>query len=122
MRAPWSLSTLHIPFLVGRWPLERISHLSRRLLIQGRFDVEAIRCGQNWRLLTHIGFTLQQPSAVSLQVFNTHGQLVATLVEGTRPAGTYQAAWDGRDGQGQAVSSGTYIVRLDAAGQQPLAR
>ena len=67
---------------------------------------------------THIGFTLQQPSAVSLQVFNTHGQLVATLVEGTRPAGTYQAAWDGRDAHGQAVSSGTYIVRLDAAGQQ----
>ena len=38
---------------------------------------------------THIGFTLKQPSAVSLQVFNTHGQLVATLVQGTRPAGTY---------------------------------
>ena len=66
----------------------------------------------------HISFTLQQPSAVSLQVFNTHGQLVATLVEGTRPAGTYQAVWDGRDDQDQAVSSGTYIVRLDAAGQQ----
>ena len=67
---------------------------------------------------THIGFTLQQPAAVSLQVFNTHGQLVATLVEGTRPAGTYQAAWDGRDAQGQAVSSGIYIVRLDAEGRQ----
>ena len=67
---------------------------------------------------THIGFTLKQPAAVSLQVFNTHGQLVATLVEGTRPAGTYQTAWDGRDAQGQAVSSGAYIVRLDAAGQQ----
>ena len=67
---------------------------------------------------THIGFTLQQPSAVSLQVFNAHGQLVATLVEGIRPAGTYQTAWDGRDDQGQAVSSGVYIVRLDAEGQQ----
>ena len=67
---------------------------------------------------THISFTLKQSSSVSLQVFNTHGQLVATLVEGTRPAGTYQAAWDGRDAQGQAVSSGAYIVRLDAAGQQ----
>ena len=30
MRTPWSLSTLHIPFLVGRWLLERISHLSRK--------------------------------------------------------------------------------------------
>ena len=67
---------------------------------------------------THISFTLQQPAAVSLQVFNTHGQLVATLVDGTRSAGTYQTAWDGRDAQGQAVSSGAYIVRLDAAGQQ----
>ena len=36
---------------------------------------------------THIGFTLKQSSSVSLQVFNTHGQLVATLVEGIRPAG-----------------------------------
>ena len=67
---------------------------------------------------THIGFTLQQPAAVSLQVFNTHGQLVTTLVEGIRPAGTYQTVWDGRDAQGQAVSSGAYIVRLDAGGQQ----
>jgi hypothetical protein len=67
---------------------------------------------------THISFSLQQPAAVSLQVFNTGGQLVATLMEGTRPAGTYQTAWDGRDAQGQAVSSGLYIVRLDAAGQQ----
>ena len=65
---------------------------------------------------THIGFTLQQPATVSLQVFNTHGQLVVTLVEGTRPAGTYQTAWDGRDAQGQAVSSGAYILRLNAAG------
>ena len=67
---------------------------------------------------THISFTLKQSSSVSLQVFNTHGQLVTTLVEGTRPAGTYQATWDGRDAQGQAVSSGVYIVRLDAGGQQ----
>ena len=65
---------------------------------------------------THIGFTLKRPSAVSLQVFNTRGQLVATLAEGTWPAGTYQTAWDGRDAQGQAVSSGVYIVRLDAGG------
>ena len=28
--AYWSLSTIHIPYLVGVWPLERISHLSRR--------------------------------------------------------------------------------------------
>ncbi len=66
----------------------------------------------------HISFTLQQPAAVSLQVFNTHGQLVATLVEGTRPAGTYQTAWDGRTAQGHAVSSGAYIVRLQAGGRQ----
>ena len=67
---------------------------------------------------THIGFTLQQLSAVSLQVFNLHGQLVATLVEGMRPAGIYQTTWDGRDAHGQVVSSGVYIARLDAGGQQ----
>ena len=31
--AYWSLSNIHIPYLVGVWPLERISHLSRRRLI-----------------------------------------------------------------------------------------
>ena len=67
---------------------------------------------------THIGFILQQLSAVSLQVFNLHGQLVATLVEGIRPAGTYQTAWDGRDAHGQVVSSGVYLYQLQAGGQQ----
>ena len=28
--AYWSLSIIHIPSLVGVWPLERISHLSKR--------------------------------------------------------------------------------------------
>ena len=28
--AYWSLSNIHIPYLVGVWPLERISHFSRR--------------------------------------------------------------------------------------------
>ena len=48
----------------------------------------------------------------------SRSKLVAILVEATRSAGTYQTVWDGRDDQGQAVSSGAYIVRLDAGGQQ----
>ena len=67
---------------------------------------------------THLGFTLQQPSAVSLQVFNARGELVATLVEGVWLAGTYQIAWDGRDAEGQAVRSGLYRYQLDVEGRQ----
>ncbi len=67
---------------------------------------------------TRIGFTLKQRAAVALQVFNARGQRVATLLQGTWPAGAYQTAWDGRDGQGQAVASGLYIYQLYAGGRQ----
>ncbi len=67
---------------------------------------------------TRIGFTLKQRAAVALQVFNARGQRVATLLQGTWPAGAYQTVWDGRDGQGQAVASGLYIYQLYAGGRQ----
>ena len=31
--AYWSLSIIHIPYLVGVWPLGRISHFSRRRIL-----------------------------------------------------------------------------------------
>ena len=117
-----SRGDLWIPSWDGlyRWPRSDIPTAIESSAMPG--EPRSFHLAQNYpnpfNHATHISFTLQQPAAVSLQVFNTHGQLVATLVEGTRPAGTYQTAWDGRDAQGQAVSSGAYIVRLDAGGQQ----
>ena len=68
----------------------------------------------------YLGFALQQPSAVLLQVFNARDELVATLVEGVWPAGTYQIVWDGRDAEGQAVRSGLYSYQLEVEGRQAI--
>ncbi len=58
---------------------------------------------------TDIGYELQAPSQVSLNVYDTAGRLVATLVEGWREAGTHAATFDG-----SRLPSGLYFARLTA--------
>ncbi|RMH87867.1 MAG: PKD domain-containing protein [Calditrichaeota bacterium] len=56
---------------------------------------------------TTIRFTVTVSGEVSLRVYNILGQVVATLVEGYREAGTYSVVFDGR-----GLSSGIYFYRL----------
>jgi hypothetical protein len=65
---------------------------------------------------TTIGFALPQSAAVSLQVFDINGQLVKTLLNGSRAAGTHRVVWDGTDQSGAGVASGVYLYRLSAGG------
>jgi hypothetical protein len=61
-----------------------------------------------------IPFQLPRSSQVQLQVFNLQGQLLRTIINETRPAGTYQLVWDGLDDRGQMASSGIYWIRFGA--------
>ena len=70
---------------------------------------------------TAIRFTLENPGAVELNLYNTLGQKVHTLIEGYLAAGQHSVSWDGRNGKNEAVSSGVYIYRL-RLGQQALSR
>jgi hypothetical protein len=63
---------------------------------------------------TSIRFSLPQQSAVVLKIFNLLGQEVATLIQGVRPAGSYQVIWNGRDNLGRSVGSGLYFYKLTA--------
>ena len=63
---------------------------------------------------TTIGFTLPQSAAISLKIFDINGQLVKTLLNGTRAAGTHRVIWDGTDQFGAGVASGVYLYRLSA--------
>jgi hypothetical protein len=63
-------------------------------------------------------FSLPQgPAPVWLRIYDLRGRLTRSLVNDVRPAGHYELRWDGRDEAGAAVSSGMYLVRLDASGQ-----
>jgi hypothetical protein len=63
---------------------------------------------------TRIQFQLATAEHVQLEVFNSVGQLVTTLMDGTRPAGSYEVAWNGTSSSGLSVASGLYIYRIQA--------
>ena len=63
---------------------------------------------------TAIEFSLPSEEHVKIEVYNTVGQQVASLVEETLSAGVYKTAWDGLDRAGQKVSSGVYFYRMQA--------
>ena len=62
---------------------------------------------------TLIPYQLATTAQVRLEVFNTLGQRMATLVEGEQGAGTYQARWDGTDAVGRAGCCGAVSVSAD---------
>ncbi|UCE19583.1 MAG: choice-of-anchor D domain-containing protein [Gemmatimonadota bacterium] len=49
---------------------------------------------------------------MTLKIYNIMGQEVRTLVDGEQEPGYYTVTWDGRDRDGQPVSSGVYLYRL----------
>jgi hypothetical protein len=73
---------------------------------------------QNWpnpfNPETTLGYALPEPGQVRLAVYDLLGQKVRTLVEGYQAAGMHSARWDGRDDEGRALASGTYLYRMEA--------
>lgn len=64
--------------------------------------------------ITQIQFNLNRAETVQLQIFNSLGQKVATLLDDLRPAGTHTVYWNGADDNGQAVATGVYFYKLSA--------
>jgi hypothetical protein len=63
---------------------------------------------------TLIRFDLPSDELASLDVFNTLGQKVRTLVQGRLDAGSHELRWDSRDESGKTLASGVYFYRLVA--------
>jgi photosystem II stability/assembly factor-like uncharacterized protein len=59
--------------------------------------------------LMAISYSIPRQSRVRLQIFNPLGQLIATLVDESRPPGRYTATWDASN-----RSSGLYFYRMTA--------
>ena len=54
---------------------------------------------------------------VDVTIYNVLGQPVRKVWNGPLAAGEHGLAWDGRDGQGQAVAAGVYVYRLQVGDQ-----
>ncbi|MDZ7371126.1 MAG: carboxypeptidase regulatory-like domain-containing protein, partial [candidate division KSB1 bacterium] len=63
---------------------------------------------------TTLIYHLPRKAAVTLSIFNVHGQWVTTLVDGVQDSGIYQVVWNGLDQKGKPVPSGVYICRFEA--------
>jgi len=70
---------------------------------------------------TTIEFDLANDAIVRLEVLNLLGEEVATLAQSTEPAGRHKVVWNGRDRNGNPVSSGVYLYSLHV-GQHTITR
>ncbi len=64
--------------------------------------------------ITNIGFGIKAPGHISLRVYDAAGRLVTTLIDESKPAGSYTAEWNGRDNSGSTAASGVYFYKLTA--------
>lgn len=62
-----------------------------------------------------IAFRVAHSGNVTLKIYSVSGQLVKTLIDGPTVPGVRQViAWDGRNNDGEGVSSGVYFYELVA--------
>ncbi len=71
---------------------------------------------------TTISYSVPKDAKVLLSIYNTKGQLVRTLVNGTVLSGTHRVVWNGADDNGNKVSSGIYFSRIQTEGKSITAK
>lgn len=64
--------------------------------------------------ITNIRFNLAESGHTSLEIYNTKGQFVKSLVNSDLPAGEHNFIWNGRDENKKSVASGVYLYTLKA--------
>lgn len=61
---------------------------------------------------TTMQFSLPRAARTRVEMFDVRGRRVRVLADGVREAGQHAVLWDGRDGTGRDVGTGTYFGRL----------
>lgn len=95
-------------------PQEPVGSLSKHGLVES---------GPNpFSATTVIHYELSEVGPVRLQLYDTQGRLVRTLVNGTGQAGKFQVEWDGLDDGGLPAAPGFYLCRLCSNGNAETVR
>lgn len=63
--------------------------------------------------ITTIRYELAQADNVSLNVYDSTGRLIKTLVDEKQASGYYRVSWNGKNEAGREVPAGIYIYRLE---------
>jgi hypothetical protein len=67
---------------------------------------------------TSIVFGLPEDDWVEINIYSVTGQRIIQLVNGQLEKGFHTVTWNGKDGNGNLVSSGIYIYELLADGKR----
>ncbi len=65
--------------------------------------------------MTIITYELPRQADTRLEIFNSLGQKIRTLVDAVKLAGSHNVVWDGNDDAGLRVASGAYFYRIKTA-------
>jgi hypothetical protein len=65
---------------------------------------------------TTIPVSVPAAAHVTVKIYNLLGEELATLHDGTLPAGRHYFVWEGRNAGGQIMPTGMYLSRLTVAG------
>jgi hypothetical protein len=80
-------------------------------------DINVLAASPNpFSLETTIRYNVKNSSLVNIAIYNLKGEKVRTLVSENKANGFYKTVWNGRDDNGNAVSSGVYLYRMQADG------
>ena len=68
--------------------------------------------------VTTISYVFYKTERVSLKVYDMLGSEVSVLIDEYQEAGNHEIVWHGTDNEGNQVSSGIYLYRLQAGGTE----
>ncbi|MCK9584961.1 MAG: T9SS type A sorting domain-containing protein [Candidatus Cloacimonetes bacterium] len=63
---------------------------------------------------TTLSYGLEKAESVKITIYNSRGQVVRSIDEGSKKAGYYDLIWNGDDDRGQSLPSGVYHIRMQA--------
>jgi len=63
---------------------------------------------------TNISFTLPTKSFVKLRIYSILGSEIKELINSNFEAGNYSIVWDGKNNEGNKVSSGIYLYKFES--------
>jgi len=67
---------------------------------------------------TTITYQLPSVSTVTMFIYNIQGQLIRTLMSSKQDAGYYTIDWNGVNNIGEPVSSGMYLIVINASSKE----
>ena len=70
----------------------------------------------------NIELNLEEDSKLVIEIFNTMGQKINRITDNDVQAGSFTAAWDGKDASGNYVTRGIYLVRFEINGSNYIER